>query len=56
MKTTKQELLKMIEDIPNNAIIELKVRGNSTKDYSESSIIAFEDENGKLIIMDKLSF
>lgn len=55
MRTTKRELLDMLEYIPNEAEIVLKVRGNSSTDYSEQEIVAFENSNGVLIIMDKMS-
>lgn len=35
MRTTKKELLEIIENIPDNAQIILKIRGNSILDYSE---------------------
>lgn len=55
MRTTKKELMKMLEYVPDNAQIILKVRGNSTTDYDKQEIIAFENHNGVLIIMDKMS-
>lgn len=55
LRTTKKELLKMIENISNNTQIILQVRGNSTTDYSEQRISAYENVNGILIIKDKLS-
>lgn len=54
MRTTKAELLEIIKDIPDSAEIVLKVRCNSTTDYAEQSIIAFENSNGVLIIKDNL--
>lgn len=56
MRTTKKELLEMLEDIPNNAQIILKVRGNSTTDYSNQKIVAYENDYGVLIIGDELSY
>jgi hypothetical protein len=56
MRTTKKELLEMVEDVADNAQIVLKVRGNSTTDYyTDETIVAFENSNGVLIIMDSLS-
>lgn len=55
MRNTKKELMEMLEDISDNAQIVLKVRGNSTTDYKEERIVAFENDNGILIIQDKLS-
>ena len=54
MRTTKRELLEMLEGIPDSAEIVLKVRGNSTTDYANQTIVAFENSNGVLIIKDNL--
>lgn len=57
MRTTKKELLEMIKNIPDDAQIVLKVRGNSTTDYSANEkIVAFENNNGVLIIRDELDY
>ena len=56
MRTTKTELLRMLEDNPNSAEIVLKVRGNSTTDYSDQSVVAYENNNGVIVIMDGLSY
>lgn len=56
MRTTKRELIEMLEGIPDNAEIILKVRGNSTTDYSDQRIIAYESENGGIVIEDELSY
>ena len=56
MRTTKKELLEMLEDIPDNAQIILRVRGNSSTDYSNQKIVAYENHNGVLIIEDELSY
>ena len=44
------------EGISDDTQIILRVRGNSTEDYSENGIVAFENSNGVLIIKDKLSY
>lgn len=55
--TTKKELLEMIKDIPDDTPIVLCVRGNSTKDYEvDMKMIAYENDNGVLIIKDSLSY
>ena len=54
--TTKKELLEMIKDIPDDTPIVLCVRGNSTKDYEVDMKIAYENDNGVLIIKDSLSY
>ncbi len=58
MRTTWKELREMIEEegISDDTQIILRVRGNSTEDYSENGIVAFENSNGVLIIKDKLSY
>ena len=58
MRTTWKELREMIEEegIGDDTQIILRVRGNSTEDYSENGIVAFENSNGVLIIKDKLSY
>jgi hypothetical protein len=55
MRTTKKELMEMLGKVSDNAQIVLKVRVDSTTDYSEQRIVAFENNNGVLIIKDKLS-
>lgn len=58
MRTTWKELKEMIENegAVDNTQIVAKVRGSSTEDYSvDNSIIAYMNENGVLIIKDKLS-
>jgi hypothetical protein len=54
--TTKKELLEMIKDIPDNAKIILKVRGNSSTDYTEQGVIAYMNSFDFLVIMDELSY
>ena len=58
MRTTWKELREMIEEegISDDTQIILRVRGNSTEDYSENGIVAFENSNGVLIIKDRLSY
>lgn len=58
MRTTWKELREMIEEegVSDDTQIILRVRGNSTEDYSENGIVAFENSNGVLIIKDKLSY
>ena len=58
MRTTWKELREMNEEegISDDTQIILRVRGNSTEDYSENGIVAFENSNGVLIIKDKLSY
>ena len=58
MRTTWKELREMIEEegISDDTQIILRVRGNSTEDYRENGIVAFENSNGVLIIKDKLSY
>jgi hypothetical protein len=56
MRTTKKELLEMIQNIDDDTEIVLQVRGNKSSDYGKDErIIAFENRNGVLIIMDMLS-
>ena len=56
MRTTKRELLKMLEKYSDNAQIILHVRGNKTTDYSEQRIKITDDGYGDIIfIKDKLS-
>ncbi|MBS4893825.1 MAG: hypothetical protein KHZ90_08620 [Veillonella parvula] len=57
-RTTVGELRKMLEDFSDNTEIVLKVRGNSTEDYSEKTI-GVEDSyqcDNVIIIKDILSF
>lgn len=58
MRTTWKELKEMIErtDITDDTQIVLQVRGNSSEDYKENGIVAYENEYGVLIIKDKLSY
>lgn len=56
MRTTVGELRKMLEDMSDSQQIVMKVRCNSTEDYEENSIIAYENEYGVVIIKDKLSY
>lgn len=58
MRITWKELREMIEEegVRDDTQIILRVRGNSTEDYSENGIVAFENSNGVLIIKDKLSY
>ncbi|MFY8264458.1 hypothetical protein ACOT7R_16345 [Clostridium perfringens] len=57
IRTTVGELRKMLEDFSDNTEIVLKVRGNSTEDYSEKTI-EIEDicqYDNVVIIKDTLS-
>lgn len=59
MRTTWKELKEMIENegVNDNTQIIVKVRGNSTEDYSsENGVVAYINEKGVLIIKDKLSY
>lgn len=59
MRTTWKELKEMIENegVNDDTQIVVKVRGNSTEDYSsENGVVAYINENGVLIIKDKLSY
>ena len=59
MRTTWKELKKMVENegVNDDTQIVVKVRGNSTEDYSsENGVVAYINENGVLIIKDKLSY
>lgn len=59
MRTTWKELKEMIENegVNDDTQIVVKVRGNSTEDYSsENGVMAYMNENGVLIIKDKLSY
>lgn len=58
MRTTWKELKEMIENegVSDDTQIIMKVRCNSTEDYSENSIVASMNNNGVLIIKDKLSW
>lgn len=59
MRTTWKELKEMIknEGVNDDTQIVVKVRGNSTEDYSsENGVMAYMNENGVLIIKDKLSY
>ena len=51
MRTTKKELLKLLENIKDNAEIILQVRGNKTTDYSEQSITIEEHDFGSVIVI-----
>lgn len=59
VRTTKKELLEMLEDVSDNAEIILQVRGNSTRDYSTEERVVIEERFGSngdvVIIKDKLS-
>ena len=56
MRTIKKELLKMMEEASDNTPIILRVRGNSTTDYyTTQEVVAYVDDDGRLIIQDKLS-
>jgi hypothetical protein len=56
MRTTKKELLKLLELVSDNAEIILQVRGNKTTDYSEQSIEIEEHCCGSVVVIkDKLS-
>lgn len=58
MRITWKELKKMIESegVCDDTQIVVKVRNNSTEDYSENNIRAFLNDNGVLIIQDEFSF
>lgn len=57
MRTTKKELMEMLEDVSDYAEIILRVRGNSTTDYSEQEIIVTKkDYDDVVIIQDRMSY
>lgn len=58
MRITWKELKEMIESegVCDDTQIVVKVRNNSTEDYSENNIRAFLNDNGVLIIQDEFSF
>ncbi|EJT5937307.1 hypothetical protein N2W52_002075 [Clostridium perfringens] len=57
LRTTVGDLRTMLENYSDNTEIILKVRGNSTEDYSERTITIEESQNDKIIIIkDSLSF
>lgn len=57
LRTTVGDLRAMLENYSDNTEIILKVRGNSTEDYSERTITIEESQNDKIIVIkDSLSF
>ena len=58
MRITWKELKEMIESegVCDDTQIVVKVRNNSTEDYSENNIRAFLNDNRVLIIQDEFSF
>lgn len=58
MRITWKELKEMIESegVCDDTQIVVKVRNNSTEDYSENNIRAFLNDNGVLIIQYEFSF
>lgn len=58
MRTTWKELKEMIENegVNDDTQIVVKVRGNGTEDfYDDNRVLAFLNQNGVLIIKDKVS-